>query len=191
MTVNDLSTRVKLRPHRGRQWLSALFWFTMGMLAAAAVFWYSSRIPIPLKESPTRADDDIIERTQLSQQEEEERPELRFRETLHRRSEGVLPESQTEPIPPPPEVQAYYIVPGTYQQADQAQELVSEIKRGLAELEAEIEIRPVSGAIADQQVHKVLIGPFANKNDADGMIRAELALLGIDTRIERLPLAAP
>ncbi len=190
MTVNDLSTRVRQRPHRGRPLLSALFWFTMGMVAAAGMFWYASQVPIPLKESPTRADADIIERTQLSQQEEEARPELSFRETLRRRSEGVLPESQTEPIPPPPDAQAYYVVAGTYEQADQAQALGGEIKEGLAELEAEIEIRPVRGAIADQQVHKVLIGPFGSSNAADG-IRGQLALLGINTRIERLPLAAP
>ena len=192
MTVNDLSNRVRQRPSRVR-WVLVIFTsFTLGVAAAATLFAYTSRIPIPLKESPTRSsDDEIIVRARQNQPAAEPpEPEISFRETLRRRREGVLPQSQAEPVPAPPEELSYYVIAGTFENESLAGERRELVAAGLESQDAQVQVRPEAGATADQRIHKVLIGPFATSEEADG-VRGRLALLGLDTRIERLPAAAP
>lgn len=155
------------------------------MATAATLFAYTSRIPIPLKESPTRTKNDLLADqvggvTQPT-------PDIDFQETLRQRDIATLPQAQTDPIPPPPEVLGYYILAGIYEQADLAEQRKQTLSSELAEQSVEIEVRQIAGATPQTNLHWVLVGPFDTSSDADS-IRGLLALLGVDSRIERLPL---
>ncbi|MCY4325711.1 MAG: hypothetical protein OXC81_06785 [Betaproteobacteria bacterium] len=191
MTVNDLSNRVRARPSPVRWLLVSFAFFTLGVAAAATLFAYTSRIPIPLKENPTRSSDaQIVVRARQNQPAAEvAEPEISFRETLRRRSGGVLPESQAEPVPPPPEELAYYVIAGTFENEALAGERRELVAAGLEGQQVSVQVRSDPAAAADQRTHQVLIGSFATSEEADS-VRGRLALLGLDTRIERLPVAA-
>ena len=133
MSVNDLSNRVRQRPSRVR-WVLVIFTsFTLGVAAAATLFAYTSRIPIPLKESPTRsAGEEIVVRARQNQPAAAPKePEISFRETLRRRRGGVLPESQAEPVPAPPAELAYYVIAGTFENESLAAERRELVAAGL------------------------------------------------------------
>ena len=190
MSVNDLSNRVRPRPPRVRWLLVSFAFFTLGVAAAATLFAYTSRIPIPLKESPVRgADQEIVLRSPQHQPAAEPaEPEISFRETLRRRSEGALPEARAEPVPPPAEELEYYVIAGTFENESLAGERRELVAAGLEDQQQQVQVRAEAGATADQRIHKVLIGPFAGSDEADG-VRGRLALIGLETRVEMLPPA--
>ena len=190
MSVNDLSDRIRRRPPRVRWLLLSFVSFTLGVAAAATLFAYTSRIPIPLKENPTRSAGPQLDLRASQNQPKTEaiEPEIKFRETLRRRSEGLLPESQTEAPPPVQQNTAYYLIAGAFENESLAGERRELIAAGLEDQQVQVRIK--AAADSDRRIHRVLVGPFASSEDVDRM-RGRLALIGLESRIEKLPSAPP
>lgn len=186
----DLVPRIRRKPSRVKYFLVAGGFFTLGMVAAMTLFAYSSRIPVPLKEPPTRNGSGGVQ----IEPPITDSVTIKYPEALKRReiSSGKLPQRESVVAPPtsaPPLAQklAYYVRAGTFRRVEGADSRAAELTAGLATFGARVEVRQDSGGTAGQLLYWVLIGPFEASGYADE-IRAHLALLGMDTRMERLPV---
>lgn len=176
--------------------------FTAGVVAATSLFAYSSRIPIPIKITPTRGADDLLSRPQ----DTDTNDDLQFQQRLQDRviatdatkappaptqiAPPQLPQSQpqltpvaatAEPAPatttPPVASLAHYVQAGAY--ADE--QAAANLRETLAGQGFPTIIR------SDRDnLHRVVIGPYEQAGAAEE-VRAQLALQGRSTQILRLP----
>lgn len=188
-----------------RWFLTILVSFTAGTVAAATLFAYSSRIPIPLKVTPTRGADDL-----LSNQPKRIEEQIEFPERLQTRQidpvetpepartdrEPVLPEPiqppdaaeaagaakpQPVPVATTPAQLSYFVQAGAFDDAAAADSLVAEL--GGMDISASVrEATDSSGAT----LHRVVVGPF-DKAAAAESVRARLALIGRTSTMMQLP----
>ena len=201
-----MTTDQQARPRtiRIRWFLTILVSFTAGTLAAATLFAFSSRIPIPLKISPTRGADDLLRNEPKRIVESIEFPErLQSKEIgggdapepTRTSREPVLPEptgpaateaaraAKAKPaaIPATPDKLSYYIQAGAFADAVAANGLVDELNG----IEIQASVRLASGNSGDK-LFRVLIGPYEKAAAAES-VRAQLGLLGRTSTMMRLP----
>lgn len=179
------------RPRRVSWLLVVLLSFTAGVLAAATLFAYTSRIPIPLKLAPTRSVDDLLSR----QEKDAEGSDLRFQDRLEDRVVGTgripveshpgsprnLPQKPSAVAVPVPAVAvelAYFVQAGAFADAAAATKLSGE----LGSMGVPVGVR---AAKAGDGMHLVILGPFPAAAAAE-TIRAQLALQGRTTQLLRL-----
>ena len=173
--------------------------FTLGVACAATLFAYSSRIPIPLKASPTREASDLLSnagktiKDSIQFQQRLESREINIADAPERdvaAREPVLPEpeaqdgqGESQPVPvvaTTPKELSYFIQAGSFADTDSAADLVAE----LGGLGMEASVREVSDA-AGGTLHRVLVGPFDKAGEAESA-RASLAILGRESTLLRL-----
>ena len=147
-------------------------------MAATTLFAISARIPIPLKETPTRSSDLLLN----SEQAGPEKAPLQFPETLQER-ELSIPQVQEAVLAP---ALAYFIRAGSFEDITGARRRASDLTAELTDYGAIVTARLAPSATPERPLYWVLVGPFLAGKDADE-VRAFLALQGIDTRLERLP----
>ena len=186
MSVRDHSTR--RRPPRVRWFLTIFVSFTAGVVAAASLFAYSSRIPIPIKISPTRGADNI-----LSSEPEKIEEKIEFQERLETRVIENNTDIQENPAPvvvtqeeipeakPDPDELMFFVQAGAFSEQEAAQGLYEELN-GIG---MPTSIREASDSTADSKLFRVVVGPFDNAA-ATERIRAELALTGRSSTVLRL-----
>lgn len=204
MSVRDHTA--KPRPPRVRWFLTVIVSFSAGTISAATLFAYSSRIPIPLKDTPTRGADDLLRKEPTRIEEQIEFPErLRTRqigvveteEPARTTREPVLPEPTgpaagaegevaaarpaPEPVATTPEDLSFYILAGAYADSAAADGLAAE----LGGLDMQAEVRETAGGDGDK-LYRVVIGPF-DKAAAAESVRAQLALTGRSSTMMQLP----
>ena len=193
MNIRDHTA--KRRPPRIRWLLTIAVSFTAGFVGAATLFAYSSRIPIPLKITPTRGADDILRSEPKSLEQE-----IEFQDRLKSRVIGTtappepsrqprqpnLPEptttttSKPEPVPVTPSELAYFVQAGAFSETGTAEQLAAELN----EIGLVTSIREESSA-SGSKLFRVLVGPFTKAGEAE-QARAELALSGRTTSLLRL-----
>lgn len=187
--------------HRVRWWFTIWFSFTLGVVCSATFFAYTARIPIPLKITPTRGADNI-----LSSQPQRIEERIEFQDRLETRvldnpaeikpqvpasaapapvpatAENAPPAAEQQPAAEEEEAKlAYFVQAGSFADANSAQELA----QAIGELGLQVAVRSFDSG--DSSLHRVLVGPFASPNAAEGA-RAELALTGRSTTLLRLPV---
>lgn len=178
--------------------------FTAGVMTAATLFAYSSRIPIPIKVAPTRGADDLLSRPQDS----EGGVDLQFQQRLQERV--LSTETTTEKTPvsvPAPKLPTTKATP-------ELKPVVAEVKPATAaEIEPQLAHYVQAGAYtdvaaatklrdtlagqglpalvrSDDNLYRVVIGPYPEVGGAEE-VRAQLALQGRSTQVLRLPAANP
>ena len=189
--------------HRVRWWFTIWFSFTLGVACAATFFAYTARIPIPLKITPTRGADNI-----LSSQPQRIEERIEFQDRLETRvldnPAEIKPQVPAPAAPAPVPAAAtdepsaseqpaseedeeeetklaYFVQAGSFADANSAQELA----QAIGALGLQVAVRSFDSG--DSSLHRVLVGPFASPNAAEGA-RAELALTGRSTTLLRLPV---
>lgn len=186
--------------HRVRWWFTIWFSFTLGVACAATFFAYTARIPIPLKITPTRGADNI-----LSSQPQRIEERIEFQDRLETRvldnpaeikpqvpataapapvpaaAEDAQPADEQQPAEEEEAKLAYFVQAGSFADANSAQELA----QAIGALGLQVAVRSFDSG--DSSLHRVLVGPFASPNAAEGA-RAELALTGRSTTLLRLPV---
>ena len=202
MSVRDHTARP--RPPRVRWFLTIFVSFTAGTIAAASLFAFSSRIPIPLKITPTRGADDLLRNEPKRIEERIEFPErLQSKELgggeapepVRTNREPVLPEptgpaataaaraAEAKPaaVPTTPDKLSYFIQAGAFAEAAAASGLVDE----LGGMDIQASVREASGNSGDK-LFRVLVGPYEKAAAAES-VRAQLALVGRASTMMRLP----
>ena len=183
------------RPPRIRWLLTVMVSFTAGVVAAATLFAYSARIPLPLKITPTRTADDILRNARTESFENK----IEFQERLESRvlvtaappstkatvSDPKLPEPSAQPKVEPAKVEptvaslSYFVQAGSFAEPDAAAELALELSgQGMP-----TEVR--ESASTAGKLFRVVIGPYEQPKDAES-IRAQLALVGRSSTMLRL-----
>jgi cell division septation protein DedD len=174
----------------------------LGVIVAATLFAYTSRIPIPLKVTPTRTVDDLLSRQEATEQNND----LQFQEHLRDREIGIAPQVAKEPVKvvapnlpqstsapkvledtaqpeagtdatSAPTELAYYVQAGAFADTEAA----AKLQQQLAQAGMPATVRAASGG----NLHRVVVGPYAESGEAES-IRAQLALQGRATQMLRL-----